>query len=65
MQIKGKYSTGIYGILEYRCTRKESMDRDIPITSRNSDAKVTQPVRITKETILVVHYLRRILTNLM
>ena len=63
MQIKGKYSSRISEILEYRCTRKEIMDRDIPITSRNSDGKVTQPVRITKESIIVVHYLKGILTN--
>ena len=41
------------------------MDRDIPITSRNSDGKITQPVRITKETIIVVHFFKRILRNVM
>ena len=41
------------------------MDRDIPITSRNSDRKVTQPLRITSEIILAVHFFKRILINVM
>ena len=32
------------------------MDRDIPLTSWNSDRKVTEPVRITTKTILAVHF---------
>ena len=39
------------------------MDRGIPITPGNSDRKVTQPIRITKETILAVHFFNGILTN--
>ena len=34
------------------------MDRDIPITSKKKE-------RITKETILAVHFFKRILTNVM
>ena len=36
--------------------RKETVDRDILITSGNSDGKVMQPMRITSETILPVHF---------
>ena len=39
------------------------MDRDIPITSVNSDGQVTEPVRISKKTILAFHFFKRILTN--
>ena len=35
---------------------KETVDRDIFITSGNSDGKVAQPMRITSETILPVHF---------
>ena len=45
--------------------RKETMDRDIPITSVNSDRQVTEPVRIRKKTILAFHFFKRILTNVM
>ena len=51
--------------MEYRCTRKETMDREIAITSANSDRKVTQPFKITKETVLAVHFFKGRLTNLM
>ena len=39
------------------------MDTDNLITSGNSDGKVTQPMRITSETILTVHFFQRLLTN--
>ena len=41
------------------------MDRDIPITSVNSDRQATEPVRIRKKTILPFHFFKRILTNVM
>ena len=34
-------------ILESRCVRKETVDIDIFITSRNGDRKIMQPIRIT------------------
>ena len=34
-----------------RCTRKQTVNKDIRITSGNSDGKVTQPVRIASGTI--------------
>ena len=64
MQIRGKYySLGIQKIHESRCKRKETVDRDILITSGNSDGKVSQPMRKTSQEILPVHFFQRLLTS--
>ena len=34
-------------IPESRCVRKETVDIDVSITSRNGDSKIMQPIRIT------------------
>ena len=34
-------------IPEFSCARKETVDTDILVTSRNGDRKLMQPIRIT------------------
>ena len=43
---KEKYSIG-REIPEFSCARKETIDIDILVTSRNGDRKIMQSIRIT------------------
>ena len=63
--VKGKHSSEIQRIKEFRCTRKETVGGDILIISRNSDGKVTQPIRTASETTLPVHFFQKLLANVM
>ena len=45
LEVKGNHS--IDGIPEYSCARKESVDIDIVVKSRNGDRKIMQSIRIT------------------
>ena len=51
--------------MESSCTRKETVGGDILMIFGNSDEKVTQPIRITSETTLPVHFFQKLLANVM
>ena len=55
----------IQRIMESSCTRKETVGGDILMIFGNSDKKVTQPIRITSETTLLVHFFQKLLANVM